>query len=247
MWQKIFKNKLIRQMSRKLLGLFVFLCIGVSVFSQQSGEIGIHMGGTYYLGELNWTQQFYSTRANYGAFYKQHLNPRIALKFGALYTHVQGDDQNSHWEYQNLRNLSFETQLAEASAQVEFNFLIYEIGETKKKFFTPYVDLGIGGIYTADVENKFSVVIPVGVGVKINLSKHIVFGMEWAFRKTFTDMLDNVTGEDLDIYSQSLVLADYSNMYKQYGFINNDDWYSYAAISLSYAFRINAFECHAYN
>lgn len=237
-------------MSRKLSGLFVFLCIGVSVFSQQSGEIGIHMGGTYYLGELNWNQQFYSTRINYGAFYKQHFNPRIALKLGALYTHVQADDQNSHWEYQNLRNLSFENQITEVSAQVEFNFLIYEVGETKKKYFTPYLNSGIGAIYISDVENDFSLVVPVGVGVKVNLSKHLVFGIEWAFRKTFTDRLDNLTGEDLDIYSQSMVFADDSddsNMYKQYGFINNDDWYSYAAVSLSYAFKINAFECHAYN
>lgn len=247
MIKTIIKRKIIRQMSRSISGLFVFLCLAFSASSQQYGEIGVHFGGTYYLGELNWTQHFYTPRVNYGAFYKQHFNSRVALKFGAFYSHIQGDDANSRWQYQNLRNYAFETQLTEGAVQVEFNFLVYEIGEVKKKFFTPYVDLGIGVCYTADAQNKFALVIPGAVGIKVNLTERIVFGAEWAFRKTNTDMLDNVTGEDYDIYEEARVPVTASNRYKQLGFITNDDWYSYAGITLSYAFRISGFVCHAYH
>lgn len=233
-------------MSRSLSGLFVFLYFSISASAQQSGEIGLHIGGTYYMGDLNWTQHFYSPRANYGAFYKQHFGSRIAVKFGALYTHIQGNDETSRWEYQNLRNFAFETQLTEASAQVEFNFLIYEIGEVKKKFFTPYLDLGLAAVYTADAQDKFAFVIPAAFGIKINLSEHIVFGAEWAFRRTNSDMLDDVTGEDLDIYEEARVPVTSTNRYKQLGFITNNDWYSYAGVTLSYAFRIGGMPCHAY-
>lgn len=234
-------------MSRIFSGLFVFLCLSNPASAQQHGELGLHLGGTYYLGELNWSQHFYSPRINYGAFYKQHFNSRVALKFGAFYTHIQGADEHSRWDYQNYRNFAFETQLTEASLQAEFNFLIYEIGEVKKKFFTPYLDLGVAVLYTADAENKFALAIPAAFGLKVNLSERIVFGAEWAFRRSFTDMLDNVTGEDLDIYEQARVRADATNMYAQLGFMTNDDWYSYAGITLSYAFVIGGMPCYAFD
>jgi hypothetical protein len=248
MRSKFLNNILIKkQKSRIFSGLFVFLSIGTLSFAQQYGEIGVHIGPGYYLGEMNWAQHFYSPRANYGAFYKQHFNRRVILKFSAFYGHIQGADADSRWEYQQIRDYAFETQLTEAAVQVEFNFLYYEVGELRRKYYTPYLDLGLGVCYAADAQDKFSVVVPMAFGLKVNLSERMIFGIEWAFRKTYTDMLDDLTGEDLDIYGHARVDVKPSNMFKQYGFMTNDDWYSYAAITLSYAFKIKGLVCHAYH
>ncbi len=233
-------------MSRMFPGLFVFLVMATPASAQRAGEIGGHIGAAYYLGDLNWAQHFYSPRATYGFFYKQHFNSRVVLKLGGLYTHLQADDIDSQYEYQNLRNFNFVTGLWEFAGQAEFNFLVYEVGETKKKNYTPYVDLGLGVSYTPDAQEDFALMIPLGVGFKVNLSKHIVLGAEWVFRKSYSDMLDNVTGEDLDIYEEARIPETPSNRYKQTGFMTNDDWYAYAALTLSYAFTINDFKCHAY-
>ncbi|MEA3448261.1 MAG: DUF6089 family protein [Bacteroidota bacterium] len=247
----VIKNNNIIKTIRHIYLSFAFIIFSFSLHAQQAGEIGIHAGGSYYLGEINWGQPFYSPRVNVGGFYKQHINTRLAIKYGGLYTHLQGFDEDSHFRYQRLRDAGFATTLFEVAAQVEYHFLIYEIGKTKNNFktkdnfYTPYVNLGIGGCYAMESNHVFSVILPMAVGIKMNLTRQIVVGAEWAFRKTFTDMLDNLTGEDLDFYAQTNVLLSSTNDVKQHGFMTNDDWYSYAAVTLSYVFSLGT-ECHAY-
>ncbi len=223
----------------------VFTILFTQLHAQQAGEIGIHGGGSYYLGEINWRQPFYSPRLNVGGFYKQHINTRLAIKYGGLYTHLQGFDEDSRFRYQKLRDAGFETTLFEIAAQVEYHFLIYELGKTKDNFYTPYVNLGLGGCYARESNHVFSVVIPMAVGIKMNLTRRVIIGAEWAYRKTFSDMFDNLTGEDLDFYAQANVPISSTNDVKQHGFMTNDDWYSYAAVTLSYIFSLGT-ECHAY-
>ncbi len=236
-------------MSRFFSGLFVFFCLSNNiVFAQRYGEIGVHAGATYYLGELNWSQHFYSPRLNLGVFYKHHFNPRLALKAGSFYSHIQGDDKDSRWQFQNTRDFRFETLLLETAAQVEFNFLSYKIGSTKKKFYTPYLNLGIGVLYyEAKYSNKFIVTLPVALGFKVNLSPRIVLGTEWAFRRSTSDILDNMTGENFETYRQLNEPAYAGNMTAQRGFFYNDDWYSYAAVTLSYAFAIGGMPCYSFD
>ncbi|MFO7789153.1 MAG: DUF6089 family protein [Bacteroidales bacterium] len=239
-------NKAIKKsLSRMFLGI-VFCGMLFPARAQQSGELGLHLGGTYYLGEMNWAMPFYSTRLNYGAFYKQHINSRLSIKYGGFYTHIQAFDEDSRFLYQNIRDFAFVTSLIEGAAQVEFNFLVYELGETKKKFYTPYVNLGLGACYAHEANHEFSVVIPMGVGIKMNLTRRVIIGAELAYRKTFSDMFDFLTGEDLDIYEQAKVPLTQTNDVKQLGFNTNNDWYSYAAVTLSYVFKIADTECHAY-
>ncbi|MGM0648945.1 MAG: DUF6089 family protein [Bacteroidota bacterium] len=239
-------NKTIKKMlSRVCLGI-VFCGMLFPAKAQQSGEIGLHLGGSYYQGELNWAKPFYSSRLNYGGFYKQHFNSRLLMKYGAMYTHLQAFDEDSGFEYQNIRDYAFVTSLIEAAAQVEFNFLVYELGETRKKFYTPYVNIGLGAAYALESNNTFSVCIPMGAGIKMNLTERVIIGAEWAFRKTFSDMFDNLTGEDLELYAHTQVPVTSTNNVKQLGFMTNNDWYSYAAVTLSYVFNIAGTECHAY-
>ena len=46
--------------------------------------------------------------------------------------------------------------------------------------------------------SRNQIVIPFGVGVKMNITHHLSFGLEYGMRKTFTDYLDDVSGTYAD-------------------------------------------------
>lgn len=235
-------------MSRWISGLFVFLCLCTTVNAQKKwAEVGIQGGVSYYLGDLNWSQHFYNPKLSIGGFYKHHINSRALLKFGAMYNQLAANDADSRFIYQNIRDKVFEAEVTEVAVQAEFNFLDYHVKSIEKKRFTPYLDLGVGFLMLAGSQERFDFSIPMAVGIKYNIAPRWIFSVEWGFRKTFTDVLDNVTGEDLDIYKDSYVPYDLSNRYTQFGFNTNDDWYSYATVSISYAFRLGSFVCQAYH
>ena len=99
--------------------------------------------------------------------------------------------------------------------------------------------------FANSLNDKISVAIPMAVGLKANIFPRFVLGVEWSFRKTFTDDLDNITGEDLSIYnSHAGVYIEKSK--KQIGFLYTKDWYSMAYITLSYTFKLGGVSCNAY-
>ena len=108
----------------------------------------------------------------------------------------------------------------------------YEEGESEytqsgkyKKKIVPYIFLGIGTVFTnpktvygsddndyiqiqADDQNTdFSKVhfsVPIGLGLRIDLSRKLYLGLEWGERLTFTDYIDGVSlsgdPDDNDVY-----------------------------------------------
>ncbi|MBM3436337.1 MAG: hypothetical protein FJY07_09010 [Bacteroidetes bacterium] len=103
-------------------------------------------------------------------------------------------------------------------------------------------------IYPMDPNERkysyFSFSIPFGVGVKYSFSKRIAATIEWGMRKTFTDYIDDVSTtyyfdtsnpdleppEDLE-YSDPNLNHDAK---MQRGNSQNDDWYSFAGLTLTY-------------
>jgi hypothetical protein len=201
------------------------LFISLTGYSQRpqdkSAEIGIFLGGSYYIGDLNPVQHFGpQTQPAGGAVFRYTINPRLALRANAFFGTIQADDALSPFPAQQQRNLNFKSKVAELSAQVEFNFLDYQIGNERRKF-SPYIFLGAAGFkfnpigtyhnykYTLQPlategqgleggasKKKYKLVqfsIPFGVGIKTNLAKNIGLSLEWGMRKTFTDYLDDVS------------------------------------------------------
>lgn len=209
---------------KKIIVIATILCFAHSVWAQKpkrSAEIGVFLGGSYYVGDLNPIAQFNQfTKPAGGLVFRYNFNSRLATRLNAFYGSIEGDDSFSNALAQQQRNLHFRSDVYELSGQLEFNFLDYEIGNDYRPF-SPYILIGLAGFkfnpqgnindHWVDLQplgtegqglpggaskrkyklTQFS--IPFGVGVKINLSKYIGLSIEWGMRKTFTDYLDDVS------------------------------------------------------
>jgi len=207
---------------KKLFVLFIgsFLCISTT-YAQKTFEVGPFLGCSFYLGDLNpngFFNQF--TRFAGGAVLRYNMNNRLAARLNLLFGTVTADDSQSPSESQKERNLDFKSPIDELSAQMEFNFLEYEMGNPKHSF-SPYIFAGFGvfkmnpkGLLgnswvplqplgtegegtPANPSAPYHLIqpcIPFGIGIKANFSKGIGLSIEWGMRKTFTGYIDDVNG-----------------------------------------------------
>lgn len=188
---------------------------------KKSTEVGLFLGCSYYIGDLNPVAQFNQfTKPAGGIVVRYNANSRLAFRANALVGAIEGDDSFSNIPTQQQRNLKFRSNLYELSGQMEFNFLDFEIGN-ENKMFSPYIFIGLAGfkfnpqgevnnrwvdlqplgtegqgLPGAESRRKYKLTqfsIPFGIGAKISLSKYIGIALEWGMRKTFTDYLDDVS------------------------------------------------------
>lgn len=273
-----------------LLGIiFVFLVCRFDLSAQRrksTFDAGVFLGGSYYLGELNPSKQFYLTKPALGLVLRYNRSKRWAFRFNALFGSVQGDDSRSNDLFMFQRNLNFKSKINEFSLQTEFNFLDYMLGKPKMNF-TPYLFAGIGlfkfsplakqndewiALYDLTTEGQettqfpdkkqyklLQITIPFGVGIKLNLAKNIAMSFEWGIRKTFTDYIDDVSGNypNLKILTrdrggQARALSDRSltstkanNSGRQRGDAFNKDWYSFVGLILHFKLPGQAEPCYA--
>lgn len=202
--------------------LFFFL-ISSNIKAQnfyKLSEFGASVGATQYFGDINDNYGFSHIRSNVGIFGRYNFNHYLALKLSANYTQVGYDDKDNKNAYQNLRNLSFRSNIFEAVLQAEFNFFYFETGNLEFQW-TPYVTLGVGAFYYnpyafykgdkyylrplgtegqnlggqfADRKyGNFAMCLPIGVGIKWWLLPGVNMGIEIADRLTTTDYIDDVS------------------------------------------------------
>lgn len=195
----------------------------------QRNEIGLMLGTSYYLGDLNPSKQFLLTKPAGGVIYRYVINTRWAVKMNGLFGSLAGDDAVS--KFNKKRNLSFKSNIFEISSQVELNFLPYITGNTEKNYFTPYIFTGISvfsfnpkadtngvwfnlqplgteGQRTSMYPDRkpyslVNVSLPFGLGFKYSVGKNVCIGVEWGLRKTTTDYIDDVS----TTYADPVILA----------------------------------------
>jgi hypothetical protein len=217
---------------KKLVLSVLPLLVTFTALAQRSYDLGIFLGGSYYIGDLNPLGHFNNlTQPAGGGVFRYNLNPRISFRANGFYGTIKGDDASTRSFAQQQRNLHFKSTIMEFSAQAEFNFLPYKLGNDKHPF-TPYVFAGAGVFHHSprallngswiDLQllgtegqgtplNKkkpyklTQLSIPFGVGVKTNLAKRIGLAIEWGMRKTFTDYIDDVSTR----YANPALLAGY--------------------------------------
>lgn len=207
-------------MKNKIL-IFALLLFGLQGFAQKS-ELGAMAGASFYLGDLNPRSVFGMARPAGGIIYRYNFTPRWAIRANLLFAQVEGDDAITNKNYE--RNLSFKSPITEIGVMAELNFfkLYHERG---KNFFAPYLFGGIavfsfnpqaqdidGNWYALqhlgtegqgfegekDYYSLCNVAIPFGLGFRFNFAKFFSIGAEWGMRFTFTDYLDDVSGEYYD-------------------------------------------------
>ncbi len=244
----------------------------------QRSELGAMVGTSFYLGDLNPRKLFGMPQLAGGIIYRYNFTPRWAIKADILFAQVEGDDAvtNKHYE----RNLSFKSPITEISVQAELNFFkLYN--ERGKNFFSPYIFAGISvfsfnpqaqdidGTWYAlqhlgtegqglegerDYYSLCNVAIPFGIGIKFNVARYVSIGAEWGMRYTFTDYLDDVSGNYYD--NQTLLeqrgpavarLADKAEKLHEAGTgrgnNTNKDLYSFAGVTVTFKFGDTNHSC----
>tara|TARA_X000000368_G_C22984280_1_gene691393 strand:+ start:255 stop:1109 length:855 start_codon:yes stop_codon:yes gene_type:complete len=214
---KRFNHKII-----PLLLLIAFLC-GFNSKAQQfkpNTEVGILLGTSYYLGDLN-TTHFYQPLPAAGLIIRKNIDRRFVYKAEAMFINLRSDERESEDTIAKYRGLHFRSPVYELSGQLEFNFLEYQPGNPLYTW-TPFIYAGISLFhYNPQAENKngewvglqelgtegqgtttypdrkkYSLIqfsIPMGGGVKIAVNKSFNIILEYGARKTFTDYLDDVS------------------------------------------------------
>ena len=131
---------------KKLLSIFIILLLFFSKTEAQSidpySEVGLFLGTSYYLGDLN-EEHFKLAQAATAINYRYNLDRRIALRGGLWLGEIRGADKLNEIDTVKIqRNLHFKSPLYELSGLIEFNFFDYETGNSRYRF-TPFVFTGI--------------------------------------------------------------------------------------------------------
>ncbi|MEO1514636.1 MAG: DUF6089 family protein [Bacteroidota bacterium] len=260
--------------------IFVFALLIASQLQAQQVEIGLMLGASSYSGDIPAGSSELSLRNARPAaslFGRYFVKDFFALRVGLTAGSFQGDDSNSP-EHEK-RNLSFRSRLFEAQAVGELHLPLqkmlnsqnalspYLYGGVALFHFNPqalfqgrWVDLqplgtegqGING--NPDPYSRWQISIPFGGGIRVGINRNWTVGVEFGVRRTFTDYLDDVSGNYPD--PNSLLAANGSTAVElsyrgdelpgnatdvfpageQRGSAEFDDWYGTGGVTISYRF-----------
>lgn len=235
-------------MKKHLLFILCLILIVSSTFSQRmrlSSEIGLTSGISYFLGDLGGGSgngqaflhdvDMQSITPAISFIYREEIVPNFGFRTNLTYTILRGNDANSENESRNERNLSFKSNVWEATAMFEYS--PFRFSGRDRKYFTPYVFVG-GGLFYFNPKaqyndywialqplgtegqglpqyperqkyNRVQAVLPFGGGVRFLSDFGWVFGAELTWRLTSTDYIDDVSTSypNTDYFFQNYDLA----------------------------------------
>jgi hypothetical protein len=208
-----------------------FLVSFLNASGQRNADYGIFAGFSSYFGDINTNRLIYRPLPAGGILYRYNFHPRQALRGNIFFGGIRGNDSDFDNSFQKTRNSSFAGYVGELAVQFEFNFLPFTT-QGKLWDFTPYFAAGAGGVFINTVITTFEPVIPFSLGFKANVHKNMGLEVEYGFRKTFYDNFDGLK----DLVSSS-----------DYGWIHNNDWYSFAGVALTWKIYNKLAGCPAYD
>jgi len=136
-------------MFKKTFSIILFSIFSVVAYAQSmetyvhQAEYGFSVGLGHYFGDLNTSMQINRPKFSGGIFFRKQLSNYIGLKVAANYALLGYSDAYSHNAAENLRNLSFNTNVWEMSLSGDFNFFKFIPG-FEEYSYTPYISLGVG-------------------------------------------------------------------------------------------------------
>ena len=210
----------------KLIFLFFFFSMNAQIH-----EIGGFVGGSNYIGDVGSTTYISPNKLAMGMLYKWNKNPRLTYRFsinGAFYSAYDSDSDDPS---RNQRKYHFRNTIKEVSLGVEFNFFDFNLHEVNRKF-TPYIHSGLNYLRIHDSylnsnirvleKSSGTFAIPMTLGIKSNVLPHVILALEVGARYALTDNLDGSNPKD-----DTLI---------KFGNINNNDWYVFSGMTLTYTF-----------
>lgn len=230
-------------MKLKHYTLWTLTLLPLLLGAQHKWEGTLLLGGANYQGDLVPTWYPYPAETNLaaGLALRYYFNPNWAMRIGATYGELSGSDLNfDNPGFSEKRQYSFQSRLIEFSFLLEwepFGKKRYPAFNEYKRIISPYLFAG-GGLAINNVNTTFGKLangeapeavqrdqavsypqqhfaMPVGAGIKIDLSKRLALGLEGGTRYAFTDYIDGVS---------------------QAGNPNTGDWYAFAGVTLTIRF-----------
>ncbi|MGH1437736.1 MAG: DUF6089 family protein [Lewinella sp.] len=220
--------------------LWCGLLWSATLLAQPRAELNLLLGGGAYLGDLQVANQIpdleqvqFSPGLQFGV--SIHNNWLVRAGFQTL--SYDGADAFSDIAEIKERDFSFTGKLTEGNVQLVWEPLAhrrYPATGGYRNIISPYLFVGAGLAFfehttrygnpgvdgfppkiqaDLDAEESPAFVLPVGGGVRFDLSKHTSVGLELGARKTFTDQLDGVSNS---------------------GKSDTDDWYLAGGLTISY-------------
>ncbi|UAB74234.1 DUF6089 family protein [Mesoflavibacter sp. SCSIO 43206] len=224
-----------------------FTVIIITLFSIQFStaqihEFGLYLGGSNFIGDVGATDYIAPKNLTIGGIYKWNRSPRHSYRISLLFSELEGIDKNSDDPSRQIRGLEFNSQIIELSAGMEFTFLDFNLH--KGGFVsTPYLYTGVtvtkhdnfflanSGQLEPEGTESFAYGIPMVVGYKAAIAQHFVLAFEIGARYTFSDEIDGSVPDAEELQSRS------------FGNLNNNDWYTFTGVTLTYTFGKNPCYC----
>jgi hypothetical protein len=191
-----------------------------------------------YRGEVSPHYRVLNNRFAGTVFYKRDISSALVLRagltLGALHAaDAQVQRSGSIVPIAARRQATYDAFLTEILAGIDYNFLDYYDMKRRTRW-TPYLFTGVAGYYArtktqlrsgqatdeALSVTHLSVAVPIGLGIKYALTRELNLVVEAGGRRTFGDVLDNLTDAELP------QLAD----------PGGPDWYFYNGVGISYTF-----------
>lgn len=184
-----------------------------------ANRMSISLGGgtSNYLGDLmRYNVQYRQTSYSFSAGLVYQLLPHLNARLDLGYQKLQGSDSKKGGAHRH-RNLSFKSNNFDISAALEFEFFNmhkykfspYIFGGIGILFFDPYAigaagnkqklrDLGTEGqgLFVQGFKSKYkrqTYEFPAGIGLKYAATKRLMIQLEYNFRATGSDYLDDVS------------------------------------------------------
>lgn len=196
-------------------------------------DYGFALGVSNYLGDIGGKEKtrrdfvadmkMAKTRWNVGGFVRYKVHPKLSVKLALDYLRIEGDDKLSSNPARNARNLNFRNDMFDLAVTGQvFFYEDNDLGNTYRyrNGFRAYFFAGVGAYYsnpkTLDGGVKLrplhtegvsyspvGINIPAGIGFYFTFHKKHRIGYELNYRTTFTDYLDDISGNYPDDPSMS--------------------------------------------
>ena len=223
------------------LTVLILSILAFHLSHSQINEIGVFLGGSNFIGDVGATEYISPNQFAIGGIYKWNRSRRHSYRVSLIFSDLEGIDINSDDPRRVQRGYEFSSKIMEIAAGIEFTFMDFDL-HAGQKIGTPYLYSGISlahhdnhyflnGVQTAENSSSWAYGIPMALGFKTNFLGNLIFGIEIGARYTFSDELDGSIPDTASLQQY------------RFGNINNNDWYVFSGITLTYTFGENPCYC----
>ena len=220
---------------RYFTALILTLLFGAQANSQ-TYEVGLYAGGSNFIGDVGKTNYIDPDALVIGGIAKWNRSARHAFRASILFANLQASDLESDDLRRQNRGYHFSSSFIEGSLGIEYTFWDFDMHSSFNRPASPYLYTGLTGFYhdsfaldavnntLVKTDRELDLAIPMVLGFKAQVSSSFVLGIEVGARYTFIDNLDGSFPGDEDLGGVS------------FGNINNNDWYMFSGLTITYTF-----------